>query len=405
MNVFSGGSNYEFIPIPKEKLVVTSVSKVIHEQIRVDADDEVDKSHVYLEGPLLSDEFFLRCHDPDQDSGSGNMFLEAQFAVDKNGNVNCGDITSETITEIVDKIEEQEEDIDLVDSLVNTVYDEIVWATPDASEGILVKRAVGGYKTKFNKLETRDLTVSNYGGDSHVDIRGDSILYWVPLLADGTTKPNSIYRFGHNHQEVGDLTASGGGLEFVDDGQEILIQTSQTAPTMRIRGNKNAGTNMVEIQDGSSNNLVKVDHQGVVHCDRGFDMTGTTDPTIIQFRAGKALPGIYIKGEKDVGSYYTHIKNELDEDLFRIDEAGVILSSQMDSYEEEIWYASNWISAKELDDSHAAGDNSMYIGSAKLEFNRAAYKLQHRALATSHIPKYLSDNGYTNSDLQQEIMF
>ena len=479
MNVFSNGSNYEFFPIPKEKIVVSSVTKVIHDKIQVDADNEIDKSHVYLEGPLPSDEFFLRCHDPEQDSGSGNMFLEAQFAVDKNGNINCGEITSETIIEIVDKIDEIDEEVETVDELVNTVYTEFVFATPDANINTFVKRADSGNNTKFNKIETKDLTVSNYGGASHVAVRGDSILYWIPLLQNGTLKPNATYRFGHNHQEIGDLTASGGGLEFIDGDEEILIQVSSTAPTIRIKGDKvdafyieintanndavftippdenttsvtslnvadtimrRGGQNETALETlnvdaitlgygNQANRSPNISTYGVAHMSHrphladgvtihpdtywafghnpydssytalSTGLVGTEDNNSINIRCGKTQSTLFLKGEKNIGIPYIQVVDENDQALFAIDDGGSIANNQLVNMQLTITNNEEWIQAVKDSDSQAHGDLSLYVGSAKIEFNRAAYTLQQRALATSHIPKFLADSGYTNSDL------
>ena len=54
--------------------------------------------------------------------------------------------------------------------------------------------------------------------------------------------------------------------------------------------------------------------------------------------------------------------------------------------------------------SSAHGDGSLYVGSAKLSFNRAAYELEHRTLNTAHIPKYLSDNAFVVGDLPTGVL-
>jgi hypothetical protein len=50
-------------------------------------------------------------------------------------------------------------------------------------------------------------------------------------------------------------------------------------------------------------------------------------------------------------------------------------------------------------DSVAVGDNSLYVGSAKLSFDRAANKLTFKRLKLTGLPKYFTDLGHNNTTL------
>ncbi len=56
-------------------------------------------------------------------------------------------------------------------------------------------------------------------------------------------------------------------------------------------------------------------------------------------------------------------------------------------------------------DSFAVGDNSLYVGSAKLSFDRATNKLTFKRLKLTGLPKYFTDLGHNNTTLPSGYMF
>ncbi|MAD46761.1 MAG: hypothetical protein CMH98_17340 [Oceanospirillaceae bacterium] len=55
--------------------------------------------------------------------------------------------------------------------------------------------------------------------------------------------------------------------------------------------------------------------------------------------------------------------------------------------------------ATENEEEGLFGDGTVYIGSARLSFNRSNYVLKIKVLKPDHIPKFLSDQGYTTANL------
>jgi hypothetical protein len=220
-------------------------------KVSLNTDNSVDKSHLYLEGPLALDEFFIRCYDPEQDTGSG-LPEENEFYVDRDGNVNCKNIYSTTVTDLNDDIENVQDDVDGIEITLAS-------ATKDSTSNMLVKRGNTG-EASFAQITVDSLVLNSEAVGPHVSLPRNSILYFIPYLADGVTpRPNSVYRFGRNHEEL-EASGAGDGLEFRQDNEEILIQVQSAAPTIRIGMDKDAGVNVFEVFHGVGN-LVFAIHQ------------------------------------------------------------------------------------------------------------------------------------------------
>ena len=83
MNVVSGEKSYTFYPVIKvqDDHEHTTVQNVISadNQISLNTDNDVDKAHLFLQGTLPDDEFFIRCYDPSKDDGSGTIWENVFF--------------------------------------------------------------------------------------------------------------------------------------------------------------------------------------------------------------------------------------------------------------------------------------------------------------------------------------
>ena len=83
-------------------------------------------------------------------------------------------------------------------------------------------------------------------------------------------KPDAVFRFGRNTEEIGDQDPDGpgNGLEFKDNDNEIRIQVQKTASTIAITGTKTANSaKYIEVRDSSSSLIFAVESDGEVFCD------------------------------------------------------------------------------------------------------------------------------------------
>ena len=256
MQVFEGNETYTFYPILEpthENKVVAHTVESHDAKVSLNTDNSVDKSHLYLEGPLGLDEFFIRCYDPEQDTGSG-LPEENEFYVDRSGNVNCKALYSETTSDITNSISGIGISLDTIEETLNNGTEN---ATPDT---FVVRDNAGG--AKFGKLTTDSLVLNSDAVGPHISMPRNSILHFVPYLADGVTpRPDSVYRFGRNHEEL-EASGAGDGLEFIQDNEEILIQVQPTAPTIRIGMDKDAGVNVLEVFHGVGNLVFAIHPDG-----------------------------------------------------------------------------------------------------------------------------------------------
>ena len=96
--IFDGnGGFYDYTPPPPD----TEASATAHQSTIVDdtphislnrQDNAQDKSHLYMEGPLASDDNFIRIRDKTQEVGNNADGSEDLFRVDRLGNLQCGAI-------------------------------------------------------------------------------------------------------------------------------------------------------------------------------------------------------------------------------------------------------------------------------------------------------------------------
>jgi hypothetical protein len=236
--------------------------------------------------------------------------------------------------------DENDDDVFTVPATSNTSF-----VTSLASYNTIVRRGDAG-EVALKQIYCDSILLgegNQYGTERtpYIAMYGTSLITHRPYLADGSTQnPDAYWSFGHSPYELfDDYTALNTGITGVEDNNEIFIRLGKTQSTLHIKGEKNYGVSYITVLDEDENTIFSVDRNGNVE------------------------------------------------------------NNQLLNLDNRVVNNQNWIAATKASDSQAAGDSSLYIGSAKLEFNRAAYQLRHRTLATAHIPKYLSDAGYTAANL------
>ena len=344
MIVFTDGSSYEYFEPPSEQEIVDHADRShfiqsADNKVSLNAGDnsgnDGDKAHLYLQGDLPVDEHFIRCTD---DSGT------SKFSVGPTGDVFANNIQSQTtdlldaeVTELDERVVDHSDELDLIEGAIADIYDDVTSATHNAEIGTLVKRG-DSVPTVFNDMSAHSLDVT--GQASHLNLSGNAIMYWVPQNADGTNR-DAIYRFGHNHGEVGSLDGAGGGLEFVEHQNRVFLQCSRTEPSMFIDCHK-------------------------------------TDDNVEALSIAKHGTGV-----------------------FGITQDGRILSGQINTMESDVVELQTNVAAIISNEEGVFGDSSVWIGSCKISFQRNSYELRIRYLKDDVIPKYLTDltPSYTTADL------
>ena len=100
MLVFSGEESYLVYDQPTAR--PTTTAKVVHDEphISLNRENDIDRSHLYMQGPITAGENYIRCRDQTQETGPNTDGSEDLFHVDSNGNVLCGAIESTTLDSI-----------------------------------------------------------------------------------------------------------------------------------------------------------------------------------------------------------------------------------------------------------------------------------------------------------------
>ena len=125
--VNSMGKQYFKYPIAVAKFLGTPVAETLKQQhdptgsgnpddvheIAIDAVlPNTDQAHVYLQGVLAADDFFIRCNNPSKDDASGDADLNDVFTLDGDGNIKCNEIASPDLQDIREGIIEVDEAVE-----------------------------------------------------------------------------------------------------------------------------------------------------------------------------------------------------------------------------------------------------------------------------------------------------
>ena len=333
-------------------------STVVHDDphISLNKDNSEDLAHLYLAGPLPAGEKFIRCRDAAQEIGGNADGSEDLFQIDRLGNMMVGTIQSSTLDTITEDVDDLKQDAqatteridDLVGDFDQEMSDAFSQYDVNASPLSLVRRASPNAAYPFNQTQFKRIMVEGIEVTSedptnppHIDLINTGVLYFVPDRT-GQAPPvageEAVYRFGHNHEEIGDLLSSGAGLEFREYENEIFLQCSKAEPNISIRTDKhNFNDDVIRIRDSG----------GV--------------------------------------------------EYFSVSALGNIASGQMTSVDTRLTTLETTTAT--ISGELLAHDNSLWLGSAKLSFQRNSYELRMRYLKADTIPKYLADQGYTTADL------
>ena len=286
MDIISAeGVEYKFYPlitptkgeyVEAHTVVHTNPSEPTSQIIMDTTNNDFDKAHLYLSGALPAGQYFIRCYNPDFDTGSGTEFDDV-FWVSRNGTIWCNEIYSNTtsdlsqgleanvlrLDEVEEKADENAAEIVAVLNIVTPIDTKIQNATILATNNTLVLRGPNTGTVQINNL---DILQGTGPLGNHVSVHGDGQYYFIPyddVNGVPTQRPDSVYRFGRNHEEV-EFSPAGDGLEIINDDNKILIQCSKTAATILIEGDKTSvSDDYFVIRDNSGTEILAVNHQDI----------------------------------------------------------------------------------------------------------------------------------------------
>ena len=212
------------------------------------ADHHADKTHLLLKGDLANDEKYISMQ-----TQAGVVLA----SIDHEGKFHGAGITApeltsinSTLDDVVDVLAQINLDVDTNETAIENLEtdvqqntqqvaliasheDDLTGATHLNTGGELVKRDSSG-DVHFNTVTTELAAIGN-----NISLYGDAAMNFVPQsIVNGSpvNKPDFLYRFGRNTEELGDLSGTGDGLELKngDTYNEILIQVNDNTPTIQI---------------------------------------------------------------------------------------------------------------------------------------------------------------------------
>ena len=252
------GISYIEYPLLDNRVnTIQTVHKIEHINddniIRIDHGDDGDNTHVFLQGNLSEDDYFIRCTNP-------LISATDVFFVDGEGSIKCSHIYAPEILELQLQMEDRPTTTQMVEEIVDNfapIYDILYTKTPESTPFSLVERDANGGAN----FVTCEISKGSGNLATHLDLRGECQLYYIPLDQNGNQRPNAIYRFGCNHEEF-DFSGTGDGLEFIENGNEIKIEVQQNAPTIEIKGQKIGTAPYLLIKNAADDELFSVNHLG-----------------------------------------------------------------------------------------------------------------------------------------------
>jgi hypothetical protein len=148
-------------------------------------------------------------------------------------------------------------DIDSNTAQITLNSAEIASATHAPTHDSIVKRNNNG-TTEFH-----DITTNILSANQAMALYGDATLQYVPQDEQGQNLVGYTYRFGHNSEEIGDLSGVGAGLEMKDLlDNHLLVQVNRKTPHVEIKQNKIAGIPYLLIRDSSNNPQIEINQEG-----------------------------------------------------------------------------------------------------------------------------------------------
>ena len=234
MNIaFPDGSTVVDYPLMEREVVSSLAERLVVDSgaIKVDsAHHNLDQSHLVLDGVLTQGQNYFKI------TKQGVTLVNA----DHTGKLFCNaDVTGPNI---------------------QTIEAELANSTHLNTHDTLVKRD-NNSTTTFEHVTTNILNAG-----TEVALYGDAQLSYTPQDAQGVNLQGYKYRFGRNQDDLGDFSGAGNGLEFAEPGatgNQILIQTNASTPTIEFRVNKTAGVEWLLIRNSADNEALSLDEAGV----------------------------------------------------------------------------------------------------------------------------------------------
>ena len=249
----------------------------------------------------------------------------------------------------------------------------------------------------------------------------------------------SLYRFGAVDAQTGADRDTHDGLHLYTsvalDGSgdrevaqpnlnEIVVKVCKSKPSLYIRSVKNVDVPILEIVNASETVQMKLSHGGcqLVPCtvqsnvgasdsdatwqcndDAGLSTCSVTNdgslttyahnPFRRPFKTARSGPVISLH---QTGASTSFLECKDNSDVLRltirsdghVDHHNVILAPGVQP-----------VGHAPMTDSAGVGDNSLYVGSTRLSYNRSLHRMEYHRLKLSHIPLYLQGRNFTSNDL------
>lgn len=98
---------------------------------------------------------------------------------------------------------------------------------------------------------------------------GDANIQWVAQDSQGNNLPGTICRFGRNHEELGDTSGAGDGLELIGrtvagaQRNKIELFPHVSSPSLQMINSKNAGIPWVRLKTHDGSDSFEIDQYGI----------------------------------------------------------------------------------------------------------------------------------------------
>ena len=247
-----GTTERYFTPIEDEVGLVTQLEHVDGDEIiRVSNALDDDDAHIFLQGNLVSGDYFIRARNPTIDTAD-------VFYVSYDGTLHCRSIASGTIFELETYIENLGELYNDHSIEITDLNDIVLDRTSNPTANTLVERdGSGDFSARRINCDILDLEEKT---DPAVLRVNKGQIYYIP---ERTLAPGEVYRFGMNHEEF-DSSGAGDGLEFKENDCNILIQCQQTAPIINIKCSHTTAPYFRVEKEGDDEPIFEVQHDRVV---------------------------------------------------------------------------------------------------------------------------------------------
>ena len=183
-----------------------------------------DSSHIHLEGPLGTLDKFITCK---------NTLTDTEvFSINHSGAVfSEGFIHAPNITTMQEQIELNDETaLEALEVCTEnqTTLDGMV-ASVSNTPNTLVKRGSGGGINATSLLSQMVyVATSDAALPTNLQLIGDAQLFYIAVDSSGVPRTDCYFRFGREHNQVGDFSSVGDGLEFFNHANHVQLQCEKS---------------------------------------------------------------------------------------------------------------------------------------------------------------------------------